>query len=178
MVRSCAALLVLLATALHAQDLPTPRPVEGQVIERSKPVTGTPLVQIPEPPEPPAGNDAWTLQISYTGGFTGLGAGTVTIVSDGTMTCERPKPCVAALAGPQLQRLTTMLASILETAWIRQMPSGICSDCMQTTIVLKRRAGDGVRRLVASWDDSQATAPELRELRRLVFEMSADFSAR
>jgi hypothetical protein len=177
MVRSCAAVLVLMATALHAQDLPTPGPGDPQVIERIKPVTVTPLVQIPEPPEPPAANDAWTLQIAYAGGFTGLGAATVTIVSDGRMTCERPTPCVSAVAGPQLLRLTTTLTSILETAWIRQMP-GICSDCMRTTIVLKRRAGGGVSRRVASWDDSQPTAPELRELRRLVFEIRADSSAR
>ena len=151
MVSSCAALLVVMATTLHAQ---------------------------PDPPEPPAANDAWTLQISYTGGFTGLGLGTVTVVSDGKMMCDRPGPCATALAAPQLLRLTTTMTSILEAAWIRRTPSWICSDCMQTTIVLKRRGADGVRRLVASWDDSQPIAPELRELRRLVFEMRAGSGAR
>ena len=150
--------------------------MEPASIERITPVI--PFAAVPDPPDPPAADGAWTLQISTTGGFTGLGAGTVTIVSNGQMTCERTGPCATALAGPQLQRLTATLASVLEGAWIRRAPSGICSDCLQTTIVFKRRAGDGVRRLVASWDASQPTAPELRELRRLVFEMRDDPGAR
>src|SRR5688572_12846216 len=156
MVRSCAALLVLIATPLQAQDPPT-GPVEPARIERITPVTVIALAAVPDPPDPPVADGAWTLQISTTGGFTGLGAGTVTIVSNGQMTCERTGPCATALAGPQLQRLTATLSSVLEGAWIRRAPSGICSDCLQTTIVVKRRAVDGVRRLIASWDASQPT---------------------
>jgi len=37
--------------------------------------------------------------------------------------------------------------------------------------VLKRREGDAVRTYIASWDDSQPATSELRELRRLVFEL-------
>src|SRR5688500_16060299 len=170
MVGSFAAGLLVMATTVQAQALPAPRPIDPQIVD---PITVAPLVRLPEPPEPPDGTDAWTLQISYTGGFTGLGLGTVTVVSDGKMTCDGRGPCAPALTAPQLRQLATTLSSVLEAAWIRRTPTGICSDCMETTIVLKRRGADGVRRLVASWDDSQPIAPELRELRRMVFEMRA-----
>jgi hypothetical protein len=39
--------------------------------------------------------------------------------------------------------------------------------------VLKRRDRDGVRVYRASWDDSQAVTPELRDLRRLALDLRA-----
>ena len=69
------------------------------------------------------------------------------------------------------ETVSTTLASIIDAAWIRRTPSGFCRDCMQTTVALKRREGDVVRTYVASWDDSQPATPELRELRRLAFEL-------
>ena len=49
----------------------------------------------------------------------------------------------------------------------------LCSDCIRTTIVLKRREGAVVSVYRASWDDSQSVAPELRELRRLALDLRA-----
>jgi hypothetical protein len=69
--------------------------------------------------------------------------------------------------------VSTALASIIDAAWIRRTPSGLCRDCIQTTIVLKRREGDVVRTYVTSWDDSQAASPEMRELRRLALDLRA-----
>jgi hypothetical protein len=71
----------------------------------------------------------------------------------------------------QLSSVSTTLASIVDAAWIRKTPSSFCRDCVQTTVVLKRRQGDAVRTYVASWDDSQPATSELRELRRLVLEL-------
>jgi hypothetical protein len=127
------------------------------------------VMGMPEPPEPPAGANAWSLHIHTTGGFTGRGVGSVTLSSDGQMVCERATcaPVTVALLKP----VATTLTSIVEAAWIRQVPSTLCRDCVQTTIVLKRREGDAVRAYRASWDDSQPAPRELRELRRLVLEL-------
>ena len=135
-------------------------------------IDGEPVIiaEPPAVPDPPDAQDAWTLQVTYTGGFTGLGLGTVTIVSDGQMTCV-PRACVTKLAPARLRPVTTTIGSIVDAAWIQKPPSSFCRDCMQTTITLKRREGDAIRIDRARWDDSQSTAPELRELRRLAFDL-------
>jgi hypothetical protein len=127
--------------------------------------------EVPQPPDPPAGAAAWSLLIHTTGGFTGQGVGSVTVISDGSLTC--PSGCAAPVAASRLRPVSTTLASIVDAAWIRKTPSSFCRDCVQTTVVLKRREGDAVRTYVASWDDSQPATSELRELRRLVFELRA-----
>ena len=126
--------------------------------------------ELPQPPDPPEGAAAWSLRIHTTGGFTGQGIGSVAISSDGTFTCA-PGPCPAQVAARQLRPVSTTLASIVDAAWVRRPPSSVCRDCVQTTVVLKRREGDVVRMYVASWDDSQAVGAELRELKRLAFEL-------
>ena len=131
----------------------------------------------PEPPEPPPGANSWSLRIHTSGGFTGQGIGSVTITSNGQMACG-PAPCATPIAAPMLQPVTATIASILESHWIRRTPSGICRDCILTTIALKRREGDVVRVYRASWDDSQPPSAELRELRRLAFELRAARAAR
>lgn len=133
-------------------------------------VTATVYAQEPpQPPDPPAGAATWSLTIHTTGGFTGQGVGSVTLISDGSLTCA--SGCAAQVAASQVRSVSTTLASIVDTAWIRTTPSSFCRDCVQTTVVLKRREGDAVRTYVASWDDSQPATSELRELRRLVFEL-------
>jgi hypothetical protein len=124
----------------------------------------------PAPPDPPAGDNAWSLLVSSTGGITGRGLGTVTVVSDGSASCV-PTACATPVEATRLKRISTSLSAVAENAWITRAPSATCSDCMQTTITLKQRRKDGIRTSVASWDDSQNPAPELRELRRLVFEL-------
>ena len=126
--------------------------------------------EVPQPPEPPADAAAWSLMIHTTGGFTGQEVGSVTMISDGKLTCTSGS-CAAKIAVSQLRQVSTTLASIVDAAWIRKSASSFCRDCVQTTVVLKRREGDAVRTYVASWDDSQPATSELRELRRLVFEL-------
>ena len=127
-------------------------------------------MEIPQPPDPPTGAAAWSLMIHTTGGFTGQGVGSVTISSDGQVGCGSA-PCATPVAVAQLKPVSTSLASIIDAAWIRRTPSGVCRDCIQTTITLKRREGDVVRTYVTSWDDSQAVSPEMRELRRLALDL-------
>jgi hypothetical protein len=68
--------------------------------------------------------------------------------------------------------------SIIDAAWILRTPSGFCRDCVQTTIVLKRRDGDTISTYRARWDDSQPVSPELRELRRVALELRAARTAK
>jgi hypothetical protein len=168
-------LAVLLASTVYAQEKPQSRDV-GSLLPAVSPVISErdlrvmQAPQAPQPPDPPAGAAAWSLTIHTTGGFTGQGVGSVTIVSDGTLSCGGAS-CAAQVAAPQLRPVTNALTSIVDAAWIQRPPSSFCRDCVQTTVVLKRREGDIVRTFVASWDDSQAAGAELRELRRLAFEL-------
>jgi len=156
-------LTVLLGAAtVYAQEPAQPRrDVEVRLVQAG---------EVPQPPDPPAGAAAWSLMIHTTGGFTGQGVGSVSLLSDGSVTCV--SGCAAPVSGAQLRSVSTTLASIVDAAWIRKAPSSFCRDCVQTTVVLKRR-GDVVRTYVASWDDSQPATSELRELRRLVLELRA-----
>jgi hypothetical protein len=169
--------VLLSAATVYSQELPQQRNVTT-LLRLLPPITNepdfrlVPLAQageVPHPPEPPAGAAAWSLTIHTTGGFTGQGVGSVTLVSDGVLRC--PSGCAAQVAASQLRSVSTTLASIVDAAWIRKTPSSFCRDCVQTTVVLKRREGDAVRTYIASWDDSQPATSELRELRRLVFEL-------
>ena len=181
-VRLCAVFALLFVTNLYAQDQPqsrsvdeVPRTVDKPLVVNLKDVQQA--QEVPEPPDPPAGTAAWTLQVYTTGGFTGTGVGSVIVSSNGQMSCG-PAPCATPVAAAVLSPFTTTIGSIIEAAWIRRTPSGLCRDCVQTTVTLKRRDGDVVHRYVASWDDSQAVAPELRELRRLAFELRSARAAR
>ena len=157
-----AAATFLAVTALHAQGPPRPQVIDARDVRAAR--------EMPMPPDPPAGAGAWSLRVHTAGGFTGQGVGSITISSDGQLACG-PAPCATPIAKPRLDPVSRTLVSIVDSAWIRRPPSSICRDCIETTIVLKRREGDIVRIFVASWDDDQAPAPELRELRRLAFEL-------
>ena len=168
------------AIAIHAyaqepapQPLPEPRNVQTLNLQDMQRAQET---AVPQPPDPPAGRGAWSLRIHTTGGFTGQGIGAVTIASNGQVACG-PAPCATPVAAALLKPVNTALGAIIDAAWIHRMPSSYCRDCIQTTIALKRREGDVVRTFIATWDDSQPPAPELRELRRLAFELRATRSS-
>ena len=163
-----AVLAVFNTTAQQAEPpLPQPRKVEVVTLQDLQ------RPDVPEPPEPPAGPNAWSLQVHTSGGFTGRGAGSVTISSDGRMQCG-PAPCATPLASGLLDPFGKAVASaVLGAGWGGQPPSTLCSDCIRTTIVLKRREGAVVSVYRASWDDSQSVTPELRELRRLALDLRA-----
>jgi hypothetical protein len=171
-VRLLAGLAVLAAISASAQE---PKPSSRDVASLLRVVHESDLraaqtEEVPQSPDPPAGAAAWSLAIYTTGGFTGQGVGSVTISSDGQVGCGSA-PCATPVAVARLKPLSSALASIIDDAWIRRTPSGLCRDCIQTTIMLKRREGDVVRTYVTSWDDSKAASPEMRELRRLALDL-------
>jgi len=162
-----AALAVTGALAQQPDNLPQ-RPTTHVVKLQDAQAAG-----VPEPPEPPPGANSWSLRVHTTGGFTGRGVGSLTISSDGQMACDSA-PCAAAAASGALGTFGSAVASaVADATWGTQPWSTLCSDCIRTTLILKRRDGDLVRVYRASWDDSQAVAPQLRELRRLALELRA-----
>ena len=174
-VRVAAALAALSVTGATAQQAQPPRP-QPQKLEI---INFQDLQQpdVPEPSEPPAGASAWSLRVHTTGGFTGRGVGSVTVSSDGQMACG-PAPCATPAVTALLESFGKAISSaVVGAVWGPQPLSSVCSDCIRTTIVLKRREGDVVRLYRASWDDSQSVAPELRDLRRLAVELRAARSA-
>jgi hypothetical protein len=184
--RTLIATVALAGTTVLAQE-PAPKPqgrTVGQLLQaigdsKARTVTAqeAAAAQMPEPPEPPGALNAWSLRVHTTGGFTGTGVGSVTISSDGQMSCG-PAPCATPVTPALLNPVAMSLASILEAAWVRRTPSAACMDCVRTTVVLKRRDGEVVRVFRAGWDDVQPPSPELQELRRLAFELRAARSAR
>ena len=179
---AAAAAILLAVSAGQAQEKPQSRDIHSLLELTRAPAQPNPVIvradELPgvaEPPDPPAGAGAWSLRVDTSGGFTGRGVGSVTISSDGQMACG-PAPCATPVALPLLKPVADVIPSV-EAAWIRQTPSGLCRDCILTTIALKRRDGDVVRTYRAGWDDSQSVAPELRELRRLALELRATRSA-
>jgi hypothetical protein len=176
-VRLLAVVAVLIATGAYAQEPPpSKRDVRSLLLmvpsisNDERDLRAAQTGELPQPPDPPAGPAAWSLTIYTTGGFTGQGVGSVTISSDGQLGCGSA-PCATPVAVARLKPVSTAIASIIDAAWIRRTPSGLCRDCIQTTVVLKRREGNVVRTFVASWDDSQAASPEMRELRRLALDL-------
>ena len=171
-----AALLTIPAVAQEQapQPLPEPRNVQTLSLQDAQHALEG---EVPEPPDPPSGRNTWSLRVHTTGGFTGQGIGSVTISSNGQVGCGPAAPCATSMTTASLNAVRMALGSIVEAAWIRRSPTGFCSDCIRTAITLKRREGGVVRTFVATWDDSQAPAPGLRELRRLAFELRDTLSA-
>ena len=175
-VRVATVFLALAVTSTFAQQgappLPQPRKVEIinlQDLQRP---------DVPEPPEPPAGANAWSLRVHTSGGFTGRGVGSVTISSDGQMGCGSA-PCATPSVTALLEPFGKAIAgAVVGALWGPQPLSTLCSDCIRTTIVIKRREGDVVRIYRASWDDSQSVTAELRDLRRLALELQSARSGR
>jgi hypothetical protein len=175
-VRTAAVLAMLAVASTFAQQSETPPP--PRTIEVVNLGQLQQLPEVPEPPEPPPGANAWSLRIHTTGGFTGRGVGSVTISSDGRMACG-PAPCATPVAAARLDPFGKAIdTAVVEAFWRHQPPATLCSDCVRTTLALKRRDGDVVRVYHASWDDSQPVMPELRELRRLALELRTARAAR
>ena len=169
--RVAAVLVALAVSSTFAQqgEPPPPQPRKVEVINRQD----LQRPDVPEPPEPPTGANAWSLRVHTSGGFTGRGVGSVTISSDGQMGCGSA-PCATPSVTALLEPFGKAIAAAVDAAvWGPQPLSTLCSDCIRTTIVLKRREGDVVRLYRTTWDDSQSVTPELRELRRLALELRA-----
>lgn len=105
----------------------------------------------------PPGAGAWVVRIETSGGFTGRGSGNVMASSDGDVRCSAPA-CPARLAPEVRQSIDRLVAGIPLPGEVSQRPpvvnSGICNDCVTTTMTVQRRDGDGERTTQFRWDES------------------------
>jgi hypothetical protein len=124
----------------------------------------------------PAGQDAWVVRIVTSGGLTGRGAGQVTASSAGTLLCAPAVTCPDRLSASTHDVITRFVASLpvdtVGAAAPDPFPTGICSDCVATTMTVRHRDASGERTLTYTWDVSTAAAvPE--DLRRLAATIRA-----
>jgi hypothetical protein len=110
----------------------------------------------------PSGKDAWVVQVVIGGGFTGAGKGSVTVSSDGSVTCSPnvtpPAACDGGLTPELLKSLAESVREAKPEKW-RDFGQGGCFDCYATTLALRRRGkGGAVQVFYAYWDDVNAGA--------------------
>jgi hypothetical protein len=91
----------------------------------------------------PAGTNAWVVQVSTTGGFSGSGIGDIAVSSQGRILCNSPAMhCAKSFAASTLQPLVETIAR--GTVTISGRPNaGVCNDCVSRTIVITRRDNIG-----------------------------------
>ena len=125
------------------------------------------LLDAIKPVELPAGKDAWAVQVATRGGFTGRGRGGVMVVSDGRLVCDPPgTPCAERAAPGALRSYGMSVLGARPDKW-GESRLGMCQDCYQTLLVLRRRNKDGAEEVYnAFWDDAtQGDVPE--EVRKI-----------
>ena len=94
---------------------------------------------------------AWVVEVATTGGFTGRGVGNFAVRADGATTCTMPLRC-AAVASDGVGHVAAAVAGVTTTAWTQRLNDGRCSDCVTTTLTIRRRASDGAERSTTySW---------------------------
>lgn len=98
----------------------------------------------------PTGNASmtWRVQRTSSGGLTGLGAGSLSVTSDGTLSIlppgrgEQPPTCTLKLTTDQLSRLTRIVESADLSAWRGKSVTARCCDMILYTLKLERRQRD------------------------------------
>lgn len=125
----------------------------------------------------PPGDGAWVVRIETSGGFTGRGSGSVTASSAGEVRCVSPA-CPPRLV-PEVQQSIERLVADIPVAGDVSLRSpvgnsGICNDCVTTTMTVQRRNGDGERTIQFRWDESTlgAIAGEVRRLHSAVIALA------
>jgi len=140
-------------------DAPLPQaqatPLQGQATPL--PATATLLPTLPLADD----TGAWVIRIETSGGFTGRGAGSYTASSSGALRClalTRQVPCserLAAGTAVPIARLVSALPLTTSAVTVTPLPlTTFCSDCVTTTMTVRRRDGDGERTLTYRWDES------------------------
>ena len=110
----------------------------------------------------PAGINAWVVQVSTTGGFSGSGTGDIAVSSQGRILCSSPAMhCAKSFTASTLQPLIETIPPRTVTIAGRST-TGMCNDCVSRTIVITRRDNRGsVHTYTASWNDlSQGAVPQ------------------
>lgn len=105
----------------------------------------------------PPGGGAWVVRIETSGGFTGRGSGSFTASSAGEVRCASAA-CPARLAPEVQHSIERLVADIPGPGDISPrspvVTSGVCNDCVTTTMTVLRRTGDGERTIQFRWDES------------------------
>ena len=100
---------------------------------------------------------SWVVDVTTTGGYTGRGAGAVSVRSDGAAACDAPLQCARAAPGDALASLTSSLEAIRGVTWDRPASRTTCNDCIVTTMTVHIRQTDGTESRVAyTWDNVEA----------------------
>ena len=112
---------------------------------------------------------SWVVLVSTTGGFTGRGAGAVTVRSDGAAACDVPLQCAATAPADSIRQLASAILLARGLTWERPSSRSICNDCIVTTLTLYVRQADGTEsRAVFTWDD--VDAPQLPARVREIYD--------
>jgi hypothetical protein len=117
----------------------------------------------------PSGNDVWAVEISSTGGLTGVGAGTVAVSSAGQMWCGSihthcPKTFDPATLQALIDAIPLDIKSIPTSPFPPVIPR-ICNDCIVRTITIRRRDAMGTTyAYTVSWDDLALPGTASREV--------------
>lgn len=100
---------------------------------------------------------SWVADVATTGGFTGRGAGSISVRSDGAAACAMPLRCDATIATGRIATLTDTLDAARRSVWQRPPSRSVCNDCIVTTLTIRTRLTDGSEsRTVFTWDNAEA----------------------
>jgi len=112
---------------------------------------------------PPA-DAAWVVRVVTSGGFTGRGSGSYTASSSGDVACLAVPACPARLPPDTQRALSRLVREVPVAPTSPAFPSrqtGVCNDCVTTTISVRRRDHEGERTQTFTWDETtRAGVPE------------------
>lgn len=126
----------------------------------------------------PAAPGAWVIRVETTGGFTGRGTGSVTASSAGELFCVSMAACPDHLGDEAHRSLADLIAVIPLVRPPAPAPppnQTVCNDCVTTTMTIRRRAPEGERVIVYTWDPSTVATvpPEIRRLHAAVRSLTS-----
>ena len=106
----------------------------------------------------PSGDNAWVVEITSTGGFTGNGGGDIAVSSAGQLRCNTPgMKCPKDFDGSSLVPLVDAVPFGRQTVSVPPW-GAICNDCIDRTIFIRRRNAAGMVQVYsASWNDLTAS---------------------
>jgi hypothetical protein len=124
---------------------------------RSPYILNEPRILSVQPVPLPAGDNAWAVHITSTGGISGTGRGNVTLTSDGQLLRNGPAgSCSIKLSGEALESLTrTVFAANGTDSSDGLLDKLICPDCYVTAMVVtRRRAARDEATIAVGWTDA------------------------
>jgi hypothetical protein len=115
------------------------------------------------PAPPTAKTDSWTVDVRTSGGFDGIGRGTVTISSDGKVAVdmpirpgEKPRRCESKLSASDLAALRAATDGAAPSEWAGRTIGFAAADAITYTLELK---SDGATATVTWYDNTRENLP-------------------